>query len=239
VNEEDLKRAGLTGNESKVYLELLRRGSISGSVLAKKVGLDRTLTYQLLNSLVEKGMTNYIVKENKKYFSPASPENLLNKVREQEEFIKKIIPELVSLEKIKETEQEIQIYEGKAGLRALYQEVYRLKEICFFGATGRSYDVLKYELPRIAKELAERGLKGRGIADESIKNQPFTKLKNLKIKYLRNAKSYDTATTITSDDRVAIHCLAGEKPLIIIIKNKYIADTYKNYFEILWSVAKE
>ena len=36
---------------------------------------------------------------------------------------------------------------------------------------------------RIAKELEKNGLKGRGIADESIRGQSFTKLKYLKIKY--------------------------------------------------------
>lgn len=236
VTEENLKQAGLTGNESKVYLELLKRGSIGGSELSKKVRLDRTMTYQLLNNLIEKGMVNYITKENKKYFSSADPENLLNRLKEQEEFINNLIPELKKFKQIKEVEQDVQIYEGKAGLRVLYQEFFQLKEITFFGGTGKSYEIL-YETPRLAKKLIKNGLNGRGIVDRSAQNKVFTKLKNLEIRYV-NAPSYDTITTITNDGRVAIHCLAADKPLVIIIKNKFIADTYKNYFEILWNNAK-
>ena len=28
-----------------------------------------------------------------------------------------------------------------------------------------------------------------------------------------------------------------EKPLIILIKNRYIAESYKNHFEVLWGIA--
>src|SRR3989344_6354309 len=76
-----------------------------------------------------------------------------------------------------------------------------------------------------------------GITDIKFKDEPFTKLINLHIRYLENVESHNSVTTITDDGRVAIHCLA-EKPLVIIIKNKFLAETYKNYFEVLWKVAK-
>jgi len=62
----------------------------------------------------------------------------------------------------------------------------------------------------------------------------MTHLKNLKVRYLE-VKS--PATTTIYNDKVAIHILT-DKPLIIIIKNKDIADGYRNYFEILWKIAK-
>ena len=40
-----LEQAGLAGNEAKVYLELLRRGTLAGAELAHLTGLDRTLIY--------------------------------------------------------------------------------------------------------------------------------------------------------------------------------------------------
>ena len=214
---EKLKRAGLTTNESKVYLELLKRGPINASQLSKQIGFDRTFTYQLLNNLLEKGLVNYIIKENKKSFSAANPDNLLEKAKEQEHFISKLVVELKKVGKSTEEFQKVEVYEGKAGLKALFNEIYKTNNLCFFGATGASYDVLKFEIPRIAKEMVKRGIHGRGIADDKIKGQPFTKIKNLEMRYLKNVESYNTATTITSDGRVSIHCLAQEKPFIIII----------------------
>lgn len=97
--------------------------------------------YGLLNKLIEKGLVKYTIKEHKKYFEAGDPENLLNPVNEKEAFIKDLIPELKSLEKIKEREQETNIYEGIEGLRSLMREIIKEKSICAFGATGGAYDV--------------------------------------------------------------------------------------------------
>ena len=236
--EESLKQAGLTGNGSKVYLELLRRGSINGSQLANKVGLDRTLTYQILNNLMEKGLVNYIVKEHKKYFSATNPENLLRAIKEKEDFIQNLIPQLKKIEKVSEIEQAVEIYEGKAGLKVLFEEMVKAKDVCFFGGTGKSYDILKWEIRRIEKLLKNRGINGRGIAEPQFRGKSWTKLKKLKVRYLKGAKSYDTAFDILDNEKVTIHCLAQDKPLIIIIKNKFVALTLKSYFEFMWKQAK-
>jgi len=231
--EEKLRKAGLTGNEAKVYLELLRKGALSANDLAKKISMDRTLTYTVLNHLIEKGLVNYVIKEKKKFFEAAEPENLLNPVTEKEIFIKDLVPELKALEKIKETVHEINVYEGKEGLRTLLRELMKNKNFCSFGATGRLWDLL-YEAPALAKEAEMKGLTGRIIITSSYKKHPMTKIKALQIRYL-DVKS--EATTTILKDKIAIH-LIKEKPVIIVIKNKEIAESYQNHFEILWKIAK-
>ena len=46
-----------------------------------------------------------------------------------------------------------------------------------------------------------------------------------------------TASTSVFGDYISIHHI-GEKPLIIVIKNKEIAKSYKNLFDFLWIQAK-
>jgi len=233
ASEEKLQKAGLTGNEAKVYLELLKRGSSSAHVLSKKIGMDRTLVYTVLNHLIEKGMVNYIVKVNKKFFSPASPENLLNPVKEKEAFVKDLIPELKQIEKIQEIPQEINVYEGKEGLRVLVNLMLKAKEYCAFGSTGRAFYAL-YEIPRIAKQVMKSNIKVRIIGNSTLKEtEPFA-FKKFEYRFLDVDSE---ATTNVFGDYVAIH-LIKEKPLVIIIKNKLIAQTYKNHFEVLWKIAK-
>jgi len=232
--QEKLKKSGLAGNESKVYLELLKRGSINGSQLAKKVSLDRTLTYQVLNNLIKKGLVHYTIKEHKKYFEASDPQTLLNPIKEKEAFIKDLMPELRSLEKVKEKEQEINVYEGLEGLRVLMREIIKEKSFCSFGATGRAYDVL-YELPRIGKELSKKGFRARIIIDSRYKSHGILKLKGIESRFL-NIKS--EATTTIFGNKVSIH-VTKEKPFVIIIKNEEIVESYKNYFEILWNIARK
>lgn len=231
--QENLKKSGLTGNEAKIYLELLRHGSINGSQLAKKANLDRTLTYQILNNLIKKGLVSYVIKEHKKYFEASDPINLLNSIKEKESFVKDLIPQLKSIEKIKETEQEINIYEGIEGLRTLMREIIKEKSFCSFGATGRAYDIL-YELPRLTKELAKKGNKARIIMHSKYKIHKMLEMKNIEAKFLDIESE---ATTTIFGDKISIHMLK-EKPIIIIIKNKDIANTYKNHFEFLWKISR-
>ncbi len=104
-----------------------------------------------------------------------------------------------------------------------------------FGATGTSYNLLKFEIPHLAKKAHAGGLKGRMIASNEFKKHEMTKLPNIKIKFLEEIKG--PATTSIYEDTVAIHIIT-DKPLIIIIKNKGIADSYRAYFEFLWRIAK-
>lgn len=232
---EKLKKVGIPGNEAVVYVELLRRGSISANDLAKKLGMDRTLIYQVLSKLIEKGLVSSIIKENKKHFEVANPENLLTPVKEQEQFITVLISELKSIERLKEKEQEVNVYEGKQGLKTFFEELIKSKNICIFGATGKSYDILKFESPHIAKKAQKLGMKGRIITSKEFKRHEMTKIPNLKVKYLEEVKS--PATTTIYDDKISIHVLT-DKPIIIIIKNEDIAIGYRSYFEFLWKKAK-
>ena len=232
--EERLRKAGLTGNEARVYAELLKKGSLSANDLAKKIGMDRTLAYTVLNHLIERGLVNYIIRKNKKFFESADPENLLNPVKEKEIYIKELLPELKKIEKTKEIIQEINIYEGKEGLRTLMREIMKSKSFCSFGATGKAYETL-YEMPRLAEESIKKGFHARIILHPELKKHEMVNIKNMEFKFLEIRSE---ATTTIFDDKISIH-LMKEKPLIIIIKNKEIAESYKNHFEILWESAKK
>ena len=232
--EKDLQKAGLTGNESKVYLELLKKGPLSANEIAKNIGMDRTLSYTILNNLIEKGLVNYNIKSNKKFFKATNPEILLNPIKKKEIFIKELIPKLKSIKKIHKESTETNIYEGKEGLKTFVNLALKHKNYCAFGSTGRTFHLL-YEVPRIAKELKKSETNARIIADKKYKGtKPFT-MKKFQFKYL-DIKS--EATTSIFGDYVSIHLLT-QRPIVILIKNKEIAESYRNHFELLWKIAKK
>ena len=230
--EEKLVKAGLTGNEAKIYLELLKRGEMSANDLAKKIGMDRTLTYTVLNHLIEKGMVSYVIKSNKKFFASVDPENLLNPIKEKEAFVMDFVKQLQSIKQEKDVPYEINIYEGKEGLRTLMNLVMKHKRLCSFGATGRAYEAF-YNTPAMLKELEKKGFSARIIGSPEHKNRIEGYGKTIQVKYL-DIKSQ--ATTSIFGDYVSIHILT-QKPFIILIKNKEIAESYQNHFEVLWDKA--
>lgn len=230
---EKLEILGFTGNEIRVYLDLFDKGELSANQIAKNIGMDRTLTYTVLNHLIEKGQVNYIIKEGKKYFSCSNPENLINSLKAKETIVNDLIVELKRRKKKEQKETDVNIYEGKDGLRAIMKLMMNHKEFCSFGVTGRAYDYI-YETPALAKEWEKSKSRGRLITNNSHKNHEMTQIKKIEFRYL-DIKS--EVTTSIFGNYIAIQ-QSINKPIIILIKDKHIADSYQNHFEILWKAAR-
>lgn len=234
--ENILRKAGLSEKEARIFLELARIGPINANVLSKRLGIERTVVYNTLNKLIEKGIVSSIVKERKKLFRTADPENLLRPIKEKEELIKSIVPEIRALQKEKPEETIVEVYEGKEALKTLYNLAIKTKEdILIFGGTGKAYEELPLQIPHLEKEAVRKKLHIRAIFNYSVRRHKFTKLPIVKSKYLPK-KNESKITTSIIDKLVAIHILIN-KPFIIIIKNEYLAESYRNLFEFLWEHA--
>lgn len=231
-----LEEAGLSNKEAIVYLSLLKHSPISGGNLAKLLNMDRTYIYNILRNLINKGLTGHIIVNNKTLFQAMPPQNLLNQIKQKEQSIKTILPELIAIEKIKPEPTTVKILEGKQGLRTIIQMLLesKAKEILVYGGTGKSYDILKYEMPHVAKKTGLMKMKGRIITCEKLRGHVFTKLSNFKIKYV---KELTPSSTMIFEDKVSINVF-NQKPFVILIEDKSIAESYKKYFEYLWKIAQ-
>lgn len=232
-----LEEVGLSSKEAEVYIALLKNKLVGGGELAKFLNMDRTHTYNILRNLVYKGLASHIIKDKKTLYQASSPKNLLNQIRQKEQVIKSIIPELESLETIKLTESVAKVLEGKSGLRTIIRLLLesKEKEILVYGGTGKSYEVLEYEMPHVAKETDLLKIKGRIITCEKLREHPFTKLPNFKIKFI---EELTPSSTMIFGNKVSINVF-NENPFVLLIDDKSIADSYKKYFEYLWKTANK
>lgn len=229
--KEMLKEAGLTGNESKVYLELLKKEESIANKIAKNLSLDRTLTYTILNHLIDKGLVSYKIKDKIKYFQAENPEFILENQKKKEILLSSLVEKLKEIKKLEENETEVRVYEGIEGLRALSKIMMKSKHLDAFGATGRLYNLL-YEAAPLVREMTRKGHTSRILLPKEIKGHEFTKHQGIKTKVFEIKSE---ATTTIFGDYVAIH-LIKDKPLAILIKNKDIAESYRSYFDKIWSL---
>ena len=155
----------------------------------------------------------------------------------KEKLINEILPELLKLEKTKGEPTIVRILEGKEGLRIIVRMLFESKQknICVYGGTGKSYEALKYEMPRIANETGAVNIKGRIITGTQLKGKLFTKLKNFQTRYI---EELTPSSTMIFDDKVSINVF-DEKIFVILIESKSVADSYRKYFECLWRTAKK
>jgi len=75
--QDKLLQIGLSDNEAKIYLSLLKLGPQAVSIIAKKNHLNRTTTYSILQSLEKKGIVSFYRNGSMKYFVANDPNSLV------------------------------------------------------------------------------------------------------------------------------------------------------------------
>lgn len=236
--KEQLEEIGFSTREAEIYIELIKLGSTTANIISKRLNLDRTVTYNVLNKLVKKGFVSHISKDKKRFYQTTDLKNLARPVKEKEILVEKTIFELQNLRKEVDELPKIEIFEGKEGLKSVYEVALKLKDTTFYsmGVTGKSLDILGYFFPNITSRIKKNNIKIKTIANYSSKSHKFTKNKLVESRYL-GKDIENKATTSIFGDYVAINL--SDKPIIVLIKNKSMAEGYKRYFEILWKQAKE
>ena len=102
--EEQLKELGLTDNEVKIYLLLLKQGLLNPTEISQKLGLHRGYVYDALERMQEKEVVNSVLKNNKKHFQATSPETLIEFLKLRLENFEKIVPDLKKISGIAKEE---------------------------------------------------------------------------------------------------------------------------------------
>lgn len=124
----ELRKLGLKEKEARVYLAGLELGANSVQNIAKKAGITRPTTYEILKNLQAKGLSSQTKEGGKRYFVAQSPEKILDLLRLQKreleekerEFIR-IIARLESRYAFKESG--VQMFRGKEGIDILKEQI--------------------------------------------------------------------------------------------------------------------
>lgn len=235
--EELIETFGLTKLESKVYLALLDLGQSLAGLITRKSGIHRRSVYDALERLIQKGLVGYIVKNNRKYFEATNPDRLTELLKEKEESVKNILPQLKAKYEHSIEKSETLFYKGKSGLKTIFEDQLSVKkEILILGASSLTREILKYYFHWFDKRRIEKKIKIKLVYNESARKDRRIRL--AKIRYLPK-DYYNPAAMNIYGDRVAIIHWSKENPFVILIKDKEIADGYRNYFNLLWNIAKK
>jgi HTH-type transcriptional regulator, sugar sensing transcriptional regulator len=251
MNQELLEQIGLTKSEIKVYLALLELGSSTTGPLIDKSEATSSKIYEILDRLIHKGLVSYVFKGEIKYFEASPPERLIDYITEkqaimtkQKEAVQKLIPELEMKREMSSYKQEAKIYRGMKGLETAFYDCLKSGEKgdvwCVYGAQPRSEKV-NYFFSRWSKERAERGIRMRILFDEDARGELQTKPEQnplAEIKFLQKYFSMAAGINLFKDRTIIFPSETEKEPLIIVIDNKQVTDSFKTNFELLWKMAK-
>lgn len=235
--ERALLDAGLTKNETKVYLALVAGGRDPVARIADRSGVHRVNVYDALQGLQHKGLASEIQVGKKRQFVASPPEALRELLRKREERLNTIIPTLTA--QFTRIENRTQTYEGLDGIKTILDDMLLVgKDIVAFGIPKAMPDLLGGHLISFHRRRIEKNISIKHIYNENAQERiaHLNKLKGSKAKYLPPEYSVP-ATTVIYGDRVAFW-IWSEQPFSVLIESEKMAEAYRKYFEILWKLAK-
>ena len=250
---ESLLGFGLLEPEMKVYLALLSLGPQPASVIAKKSGLKRGHTYNVLADLLHRGLVQEFTKGSVKYFTCLPPAVLITMLEqrqgEMEQKKKKLMEVLPDLEHIRNPsilQPKVRFFSGIEGIKQIYEDTLRHanQDLLAVGDFDHYFPrehskELNDWMWEYCKRRAAKGITYRGIVNKSKTTDLAFKRRKGERRIFRMLQGIDLTVEINIyGDKVAVisssHDMVG-----LIIEDKPAADTLRNFHQAMWKILPE
>lgn len=255
MKEEILKEIGLTESEKRVYLALLDLGDSTRGDIVNQSGVAGSKVYELLEKLQEKGLVSIYLKDKVKHFKPTNPSQIINYLEEKkrklidmEKQAHILLPQLISKYNSSKEKQEVELVSGMRGLETIFREqveTLNKGETCYViggtWGTGEEQEELvqsffeKIHLMREEKRIKTKMLFNLNQKKSTEKIYSSKKYPNTSTRYLEH--STPVAINVYNDRTIII--IFGKKITSIYIKSQDVANSFLEYFNLLWKTAKK
>lgn len=246
MNLELFEEIGLTKSEISVYLAMLELGSCTTGKIVDKSGVSSSKIYEILERLIQKGLASVVVERGIKHFEAASPERILDYLKEkkiklesQEQEVKKILPELQLKKMLAKYKTEAVLFRGMKGLETAFNDVFKVLkkgEKVYSFVIGELDERMYNFFTRQYELRAKAGIKTRTIYSEY--GRKYCELR----KYIKDnlGKVIPTAmtspATVTTYGSKVILRMGGWRDVIaVMIDNKSLAESFLEQFDLLWN----
>ena len=230
-----LENMGFSPNEIKVYLTLNDHGSSKAGKVAKIAKIDRSSCYNSIKSLQEKGLISYVSVGQVKWFQATGPKALMEYIKNQQEDLKEILPELNARHKAAKMEGQVRLYKGVKGVRTVFQDILRTgKNNLVFGNENQ----LEERMPAYQKQFVRQLKENKMLVKEIVREDRAKKTSNPQQTRFVSKNVESPVVTNIYDNKIAL-IIWTDEPEGIIIENAAAAKAYKSYFEFMWEHAKK
>src|SRR3989344_8618457 len=127
--EHLLWEMGLSKNEIKIYLILLKLGLTTTGAIIKQTGIHNSKVYDGLERLAQKGLVTHVIEAGTKHFKAVNPERLLDflddkqkSIEDHKRSIHEFLPQLKAMQEMGVDETEAEVFQGWKGMETIFQE---------------------------------------------------------------------------------------------------------------------
>jgi sugar-specific transcriptional regulator TrmB len=238
-----LTQLGLSEKEADVYLATLELGMSPASVIARKSKLKRTTVHEILRRLSERGLTEYFVRKQTRYFSALPPRSLLDKYESHVTSLREALPKLLAVENRIVGKPKVSFYEGKEDLKRLYLDAITdtsgellnyfdpAKVIEYFGEAWLLREVIA---KRVARNIPVRVIMPDSVLSQRFRLRAKKDLRSARI--ITDAAAYFPNEIYIYGNRFSI--FSFDDDMALLIESADVAKTQRAIFELAWSSAK-
>lgn len=248
MNTEALRKIGLTENEIKIYLDLLKSGTSTAYDIGKRTGIYRVHVYDKLEQLMDKGLVTHVYMGAKKFFQATNPskiqqylEDRKRELESQEEAVGSILPELEKMANLPKEDTFVEVFKGNEGLKYFLKDIVKTgKEVLITGIDDQKYqETLPIFMKQYFRDLKKSKIKERVITVKRKGVFLFNKeLAPTTIYRFLEETQFNPVNTFVYGEKIVI-VTWGSPVTAVMIKNSQIAETYRNHFEHLWKMSSK
>lgn len=230
--KDKLLHLGFTPNQASVYVALLEQGQAKIGPLAEQTGLHRYIVYQALQDLLARKLVVKLSKRGVAYYSAADPEPLVHEFGRKEKLAADTAHEIRSQGRT--SPAEALVLTGRQGIVDLYEMMLQTGEdIYLIGANFTIVGRYRDSMQEMERRVKARQTKYHILVQAGAAVAPPRGIK-MAIRHLPRSFAPSPHVIWVTGDIVA-NVLWEQPELIFVIKNKKIADSYRQYFRVLWS----
>lgn len=237
-----LEDFGLHGKKAIVYQAVLELGKSTAQEIAKKSGVQRTTTYDVLDHLVREGLISTTFKGRTSLYVAEPPAKLLYNLQEKEKKLARFLPELELLFNVHSVKPRVRFYEGVEGIKTVYEDTLTVKDKQLrgllsmqdlFEIPGKEY-MEKYVERRIAT-----GIKLKVIRPETKEVEEIWPTSAAELRELRFASRGTEfgMTMYVYDGKVSLIATKKEN-FGMIIESADFFQIQKQFFDVMWGVSR-
>ncbi len=237
---------GLSGNEARVYVYLLGRGTeAGGSKIALGAKIHRQYVYIALHRLIEMGLVDEIRYGKHGKYKARPPVQLEKIAKKKMVEAEEIVSELQKFSKVGH-EQDFEIIQGISAMQDY--EVERVASIpegteqYFIGGASQGFfDMMAGSYEQEYAPIANRKkLKSYYIGYKEeynvAENAQVLKRQHFEFRWLPKFPK-GVVNIMIMNDTVSFYTFVNP-PILYVVKSKIVADNFKQFFMMLWDMAK-
>jgi len=229
--KDNLLQLNFSSSQADVYLAFVSLGQTKVGPIIEKTGFHRNIVYRALESFVKRGLAYKTSKRGVAYYTPVEPKKLFEEFSKKQSIAESVAAEL---QEVKPGLTEIKTLTDTQGIIDYLNLLLESKtDILVLGLDYHLQKKYPEIYQKFEKNLLEKKVKRQVLTYPEFKEDTHL-LKNAETRFL--PKEYIKSPVLINIFGDSVAQLLWLNPVVIIVvKNKEMAEGYRDYFKLLWN----